>query len=321
MRKYTKDEMQKLKTLPTQHLTGLHNEMLSFFKVNTEKVPMMVESIGLTEGTANYSVYRTPGNASILEYVLSGKGYVYTDAGVYTVREGDVYFLREETIQHYAADAKEPYTKLWINFNSTVIDAALDSLGIGNVMIAHAPDCRHDFEKLYSLANLSPNNEDVCCEATLTVLKILFSVTKIRRPETFAERVRAELDAAVYSAVSLGEIAVNLFVSRQHLTREFKKAFGESPYHYLLSQKLDAAKGLLKQTNLSVKVIAIRLGFSDENYFSNLFKSKIKMSPTQYRKAENMINQTNNMNGGGYDFIAVLCGSSRWKTQKDSAAA
>ena len=170
MRKYTKDEMQKLKTLPTQHLTGLHNEMLSFFKVNTEKVPMMVESIGLTEGTANYSVYRTPGNASILEYVLSGKGYVYTDAGVYTVREGDVYFLREETIQHYAADAKEPYTKLWINFNSTVIDAALDSLGIGNVMIAHAPDCRHDFEKLYSLANLSPNNEDVCCEATLTVL-------------------------------------------------------------------------------------------------------------------------------------------------------
>jgi AraC-like DNA-binding protein len=57
-----------------------------------------------------------------------------------------------------------------------------------------------------------------------------------------------------------------------------------TPYAYVLGKKLELAKKLLDNTNLTVKQISEKLCFSDEYYFSSLFKNKIGVSPSVYRK-------------------------------------
>ena len=62
----------------------------------------------------------------------------------------------------------------------------------------------------------------------------------------------------------------------------FKRAYGITPYDYILTRKIETAKLLLKNSSLSVKEIAYRLNFADEHYFSNIFLQKTGVRPKKY---------------------------------------
>ena len=63
------------------------------------------------------------------------------------------------------------------------------------------------------------------------------------------------------------------------MTREFKRYYGVTPYQYILDRKIAVARRLLLVTNMKVFEISAQLGFSDEYYFSDLFKAKTGVSP------------------------------------------
>jgi AraC-like DNA-binding protein len=65
----------------------------------------------------------------------------------------------------------------------------------------------------------------------------------------------------------------------------FKKEMGVTFSNYILNVKIDHAKRLLKNTNMSLISIAIELGFDNQSYFSNVFKKATNMTPKQYRQA------------------------------------
>mgnify|MGYP005867453679 CR=1 FL=1 len=273
---------------PAQRLKSIFDEQLSFFKAKSEIVPIFVQAIGITNPTADYSIFRPRGDIHVLEYVVSGKGYICADQKTYTVTSGDVYFLKNNTAHQYFADKSDPFKKIWINFTGEVFDILAEKLKIDSVYIAHLPECKQEFEKLYSISEFSENNEDICYEASRIVFNIFLQFFLLenskQKKNSFAEQIRNELDAAVYSSSNITDIAKKLFISRQHLSREFKKHYNEAPYQYLINQKLQAAKNLLRYTDLPIKAIASCLGFNDENHFSTLFKNKIKMTPLSYKK-------------------------------------
>ena len=74
--------------------------------------------------------------------------------------------------------------------------------------------------------------------------------------------------------------------SESQTIRIFKRAYGITPYNYVLEKKISLAKRFLRNTNLSIKQIADKLNFADEYYFSNFFKQKVGKTPTKYRKSE-----------------------------------
>jgi len=73
-------------------------------------------------------------------------------------------------------------------------------------------------------------------------------------------------------------------LSQRSLNRRFKKATGLSPVQYLQQIRLDKAKELLKTTNLNIAEVADQVGYSDNAYFSALFKRQISLSPGEYRR-------------------------------------
>ncbi len=84
---------------------------------------------------------------------------------------------------------------------------------------------------------------------------------------------------------SLAQLAPRLGLSPRSLSRRFRQAIGMTPQAYLQSLRINAARELLRHSNLPVSEVAWKVGLQDASYFSSLFKQHAGMSPLQYREA------------------------------------
>ena len=87
-----------------------------------------------------------------------------------------------------------------------------------------------------------------------------------------------------HSEINLEGLARQFDMSVRTLNRHFRQATGKSPMQYLQQVRMDNAKELLKNTNLSISEIAYSAGYSDSSYFSALFRKSISLSPREYRR-------------------------------------
>ncbi|SFF37975.1 Helix-turn-helix domain-containing protein [Paenibacillus algorifonticola] len=71
-------------------------------------------------------------------------------------------------------------------------------------------------------------------------------------------------------------------ITPEHYSRAFKKHMGISPIDYLIAIRIDRAKGLLKETNATVRSIARQVGYEDPYYFSRRFKQEVGVAPSAY---------------------------------------
>ena len=87
-----------------------------------------------------------------------------------------------------------------------------------------------------------------------------------------------------HQKLSLEEIALSASISTREALRCFQSCIHETPFEYLISCRVEAAKKLLRTTNLSITEIALQTGFSNSAYFSKIFKRTCHMTPVSYRK-------------------------------------
>ncbi len=84
--------------------------------------------------------------------------------------------------------------------------------------------------------------------------------------------------------VSVKDLADLVEVSKSYLCYIFKKETGKTITDYYNEIRIREAEKFLQETNRSVKQICSEIGFTDQNYFSRLFKKVVGISPLQYRK-------------------------------------
>lgn len=85
--------------------------------------------------------------------------------------------------------------------------------------------------------------------------------------------------------ISLDDIANELYITKEHLSRLFKKEMNITISEYIIKAKIDEAKKLLKLTDYNILDIATLLNFANSSHFSNSFKKYAKTSPSDYRKS------------------------------------
>lgn len=83
--------------------------------------------------------------------------------------------------------------------------------------------------------------------------------------------------------IKLADLAALLDMSQFHFSHVFKRAIGTSPYQYLLQQRVERAKQLLKQPEQTIMDIALECGFNSHSHLSNKFRQMTGMTPTAYR--------------------------------------
>ncbi len=103
------------------------------------------------------------------------------------------------------------------------------------------------------------------------------------RKQRLVSAARAFIDDNVGTSLSLGEVAKAVYVSSYYLSRVFKEVCGQSFSEYLTSLRLERSKELLRHSDLSCGDVGLKVGYSSASYFSQIFKQRVGMTPSQYR--------------------------------------
>ena len=98
-------------------------------------------------------------------------------------------------------------------------------------------------------------------------------------------RAKDLADARYSEPLGVDDLARRAGLSRAHFSREFRRAFGESPHAYLLTRRLERAAALLRTTDRSVAEICFEVGLRGVGSFTSSFTRTYGMSPTAYRAA------------------------------------
>jgi AraC-like DNA-binding protein len=98
-------------------------------------------------------------------------------------------------------------------------------------------------------------------------------------------RAKDLADARYADPIDVEDMARAAGLSRAHFSREFKRAFGESPRGYLLTRRLERAAALLRNTDRSVAEICLSVGLQSIGSFTTSFTRMFGKSPTAYRAA------------------------------------
>ncbi|QEE24239.1 helix-turn-helix transcriptional regulator [Rhodanobacter glycinis] len=97
-------------------------------------------------------------------------------------------------------------------------------------------------------------------------------------------RVRDRIDRDYAQPLDLAALARGVHMSAGHLSRQFKRAFGESPYSYLMTRRIERAMALLRRGDLSVTDVCFTVGCASLGTFSTRFSELVGMSPSAYRR-------------------------------------
>jgi AraC-like DNA-binding protein len=92
-------------------------------------------------------------------------------------------------------------------------------------------------------------------------------------------------DARYFDPIGVDDMAAAAGLSRAHFSREFRKAFGETPRAYLLTRRLERAAAMLRSTDRSVSDVCLSVGLVSQGSFTTSFTRMFGMSPAAYRAA------------------------------------
>jgi AraC-like DNA-binding protein len=102
-------------------------------------------------------------------------------------------------------------------------------------------------------------------------------------PARHLARARDLADARYAEEIGVDDMARAAGLSRAHFSREFKRAFGESPHAYLLTRRLERAAALLRTTDRSVSDVCFSVGLRSLGSFTTSFARTYGLSPAAYR--------------------------------------
>lgn len=96
-------------------------------------------------------------------------------------------------------------------------------------------------------------------------------------------RVRDRIDREFARPLDVETLARDAHMSAGHLSRQFRATFGESPYSYLMTRRIERAMALLRRGDVSVTEVCFAVGFSSLGTFSTRFTELVGVPPSTYR--------------------------------------
>lgn len=274
----------------------MNNEEIFFVKSETEEIqdlPFYITMSGISYPDASYKIIRNNSSVACFEYILDGTGTV--SDGTHTCRpeKDDVYMLLLGRNHNYFSDSECPWTKIWFNAGGRLIESMINAYGLDGKILVKSTGAYKYFAEMLELCKSRSSKSDINEKAAIIFHKLICHLYSISSPNDNAlsddaATMKDYLDLHLTENVSTEILASLIYKSKSQAIRIFKASLGTTPYDYLLEKRFLLAKSLLTNTNLLIKEIAFRCGFSDEHYFSDLFKKKFQVTPKEYRRSSLM---------------------------------
>ena len=237
----------------------------------------------------------------IIQTISSGGNFIIKDA-IYPICPGTVYLINAIDIHCSAPLNHEEYTRNKIILNSQMLDTIASFMGFEhiitdlfksngyaaiNMSIQDQEKMDDAFAQVYNL--YTKNDPDNNAHMLSLILQIIQSCYNNHRSESKNEVSGCVAKAIQYINnniaynITLSQLSKTVFVTKNHLCKQFKKETGLTVSEYIKLRRISIAKKKLQFSDMSVSEISLACGFSNFSYFSKLFKKHENTSPTSYR--------------------------------------
>lgn len=229
--------------------------------------------------------------------VTGGNGNIIIENKKYPAKEGMVFYICSNTLQSIESDIKNPLYFLSVHFSYADVlfmdnkwDIRNETLMLPLYPMQELKDCyqiNDIFKKLVDSWNEKLPGYELITKALLQ--QLIFEIYRNNKKETHNYSVSLKIEKTikymhenVNRKLTLTELSDMVQLSPAYLSRAFKENTGYSVISFFNKLKVDTAKELIIDGNKKVKEIAQEVGFSDEFYFSRIFKKIEGVSPSEF---------------------------------------
>ena len=260
-----------------------------YFLLPSNIPPFWVTHAGISYCDETYRMERECSTKTVIEYVYSGNGTLRVEQKEYHPSGGDVYILTEKSAHAYYPDKKDPWTKIYINLQGTAVASMVQAFGLHKkVVYRNCQELRPIFEEIFEEVKKDVPVEQVMESCAGLVMKLMIRLCQLESRgddvPNEVQTVKRFIDNNYRNNLTMDDIAASVYRSNDYVKKQFKQYYGVTPYTYYLDLKVTHAKYLLEKTNLPIKMIADRLGYKSDRYFSKRFREITGMTASQFRK-------------------------------------
>ena len=255
-------------------------------------------SISVQNGRENLVILHFHEEVEILK-VNHGAVQIHVGNTNIKCSESDILLFPPNTL-HQVTSETENAEIIAITFKEDLINIPLEwSLAKGGFRLFNSSGTYYkELNSTFSNALELFRNPGITYEIEMTACLLMFAAIFIKdeivtthnhnhaqnRLLPVLEYIRQNID----SPIKIADLTEILYVSREHLIRLFKAATGKTPLEYITDSKIQKAMTMLEENSYSVSEISEKLAFANPSYFSKIFKQKLKMSPSEYRKKKKL---------------------------------
>lgn len=260
-----------------------------------QSVDLFLCYCGMETCTPSYSFGPAVRPQYLIHYIIDGKGSYTVNNKTYNLNKNQGFLIWPNVTTYYEADKNTPWTYMWVGFNGVKAETYLNyaNLNEENLIFEYSKD---DCLKNYISEMLKSREIDYSNELKLEGLlyffmsklvetrKDIFHEKSYKSAELYLEKSIEFIENNYSNNIKINDIANYIGINRSYLTHIFKKNINMSPQEFLVNLKIDKACTLLQNTDLSIKVVANSVGYSDPLTFSKIFKKINGESPKNYKE-------------------------------------
>ena len=234
----------------------------------------------------------------IMNLTVKGRGKIFSGEHEFIVEPGDLLLFPPEAV-HYSgrADDSNEWYHRWVYFRPRAYWADWlrwphEVERVGHIKLADE-QLANEFDSLFlnieeTHKEIRPMSEQLAMNLLERLLIRCYEVSSLADHAPMDHRILEAcqiLSASLSAEVSIEELAEQVFLSPSRLAHLFREQVGVSIVRWREDQRIIRAKLLLQTTPLPVAVIGQQTGYDDQLYFSRVFKKRVGVSPSEYRKS------------------------------------
>ena len=229
---------------------------------------------------------------TLFEYIVDGEGYINYGNQSYHVKKGDFVIAKsgrdKDKPFSYGSSKNNPYLKIWFTADGKFINSLFDMFDIKEqitVKSMNGSKILNEFQEF--IMSLSSEWKEL--DAMKKILAIMYTVfgekeKRIQISDNFKELVENYIELHLQNPRPLETAAAELGMTAKSFGMYFKNNFGLSYKQYVKKARLNYAKLLIEETDITISGIALHLGFCSQSYFSNSFYKEFGIYPSVLRE-------------------------------------
>lgn len=231
-------------------------------------------------------------------FILDGKGKFSIEDRVIDTSKDD-FFIINSNVGHSIYSSKEE--------NLVYISFGVDSIFVKNLLndnnieedkyiYKNIEENQEYFIKSFDIINEEFNSNDIFAQSMANAKASEFVISLLRKFKdeiiiTNDIKINKQIDYIKnfidnnYSEdINLESLSKMAYMNKFHLIAEFKQSYRVTPIDYLILKRIEVTKNLLISTNHSMEEISSIVGFNSQSYFNQVFRKKVGLTPSQFRK-------------------------------------